>query len=51
MCRKTLEEDGATEEEIESELAIIRTQIAYCYQLQKKDETALRMYNQILKQK
>ncbi|XP_054167221.1 signal recognition particle subunit SRP72-like [Oppia nitens] len=51
MCRKTLEEEGATEEEIDSELAIIRAQIAFCYQMQKKEETALRMYNQILKKK
>ena len=51
MCRKTLEDEEATEEEIEAELAIIRAQIGYCYQMQKKEETALRMYNQILRQK
>lgn len=45
-----LEEEGSSEEEITSELGIIRAQIGYCYQLQSKNEVALRMYNQVLKQ-
>lgn len=35
-CRKTLEEEGASEEEIESELSIIRSQIGFCYRMLNK---------------
>lgn len=51
FCRKFLEEDGASEEEIETELAIIRAQIAFCHQNLGKDDISLKMYNQILRQK
>lgn len=51
MCRKYFEEDGASEEEIEVELAIIRAQIAFCMQKMNKKDTALKTYNQILRQK
>lgn len=51
VCKKFLEDDGATEEEIESELAIIRAQIAYCNQRMNKTDQALKTYNEILKQK
>lgn len=51
MCRKSFEEDEATDEEIDAELAIIRAQIGFCYQMLRKEETSLRMYNQILRQK
>ena len=51
FCRKFLEEDGANEEEIETELAIIKAQIAFCQQKLGKDDLALKVYNQILRQK
>lgn len=51
ICRKFMEEDGASEEEINSELAIIKAQIAYCYQKQNKESIALKLYNQIHRQK
>lgn len=51
MCRKTLKEEDATEEEIDAELGIIRAQIGYVYQVLGKNDVALRHYNQVLKQK
>ena len=51
VCKKFLEDDGATEEEIQSELAIIHAQIAYCNQRMGKTDQALKTYNEILKQK
>lgn len=51
VCKKFLEDDGASEEEIESELAIIRAQIAYCNQRMNKTDQALKSYNEILRQK
>lgn len=51
MGRKFLEEDGASEDEIVAELAIIRAQIAFCMQKLNKNDVALKFYNQILKQK
>ncbi|KAH9401230.1 Signal recognition particle core component [Tyrophagus putrescentiae] len=50
-CRKFLEEDGANEEEIEAELAIIKAQIVFCQQKLGKSELSLKNYNQILRQK
>ncbi|KAI2801867.1 Signal recognition particle core component [Blomia tropicalis] len=50
-CRKFLEDDGASEEEIESELAIIKAQLAFCQQKLGKTELALKLYNNILRQK
>jgi signal recognition particle subunit SRP72 len=49
LCRKTLEEDDLTEEEMESELAVIRVQLAYCLQLAKREKEALALYNTVLK--
>jgi CRISPR/Cas system CSM-associated protein Csm2 small subunit len=46
-----LEEEGATEEEIESELNLIRAQLAYAYQCIGSDSAALEIYNEVLKQK
>ena len=51
LCKKTLEENDATEEEIESELAVIRIQHGYVLQLLGKSDRALKMYNQVLKNK
>lgn len=51
MGRKFLEEDGASEDEIVAELAIIRAQMAFCMQKLNKNDIALKFYNQILKQK
>ena len=48
---KSLEEEGATEEEIENELAIIKVQIAFCHQKLGKKDFSLKLYNQILRQK
>ncbi|CAG0915611.1 unnamed protein product [Notodromas monacha] len=47
--KSSLEEDELTEEEIETELAVIRVQLAYCLQLQKREKEALAMYNAVLK--
>ena len=50
-CRKFLEDDGATEEEIDAELCIIKGQIAFCFQKLNKTDVALKTYNQIFRQK
>ena len=46
-----MDEEGATEEEIEAELNLIRAQIAYAYQCMGNTKQALEIYNQVLKQK
>ncbi|XP_064601701.1 signal recognition particle subunit SRP72-like [Liolophura sinensis] len=52
LCRKSFEDDpDATEEDVLAELGIIRVQLAYVKQLQRKEEEALQIYNQVLKQK
>lgn len=40
-----------TEEDVESELAIIHSQMAYVMQLQGRTEDALQLYNQVIKLK
>lgn len=39
------------EDEIESEMGVVRTQLAYTYQLQGKNDDAQKLYNQVLKSK
>ncbi|TMW47689.1 hypothetical protein DOY81_007237 [Sarcophaga bullata] len=51
LCRETLEDDGATEEEIREELDIIRVQVAYCMQMQGKTKEAATIYAEVLKNK
>lgn len=51
MCKEGLEEDGASEEEIENELGIIRVQFGYCLQLQGRDKEAQALYTSVLKAK
>ncbi|XP_035227394.1 signal recognition particle subunit SRP72-like [Stegodyphus dumicola] len=51
LCKKTLEENDATEEEIEAELGVIRVQHGYVLQLLNKNDKALKIYNQVLKNK
>lgn len=51
ICKQTMENDEATEEEIVSELNMIQAQIAYAYQAMGENQQALEIYNQILKQK
>merc|ERR1712071_429426 len=51
FCRKTLEEDGANEDEIEDELALIRVQLGYTAQLQGRTSEAQQLYQKVLKQK
>ncbi|ROL41099.1 Signal recognition particle subunit SRP72 [Anabarilius grahami] len=52
LCRKSLAEDSdVTEEDVESELAIIHSQMAYVMQLQGRTEDALQLYNQVIKLK
>lgn len=40
-----------TEEDVESELAVIHSQMAYIMQLQGRTEEALQLYNQVIKLK
>lgn len=51
LCREFLEEDGATEEDIEEEVAIIKVQLAYCLQMQGKVKEAAIIYADILRNK
>lgn len=51
ICRDALEEDGATEEDIQDELAIIKVQLAYCLQMQGRIKEAAAIYTDALKHK
>ncbi|KAJ8269364.1 hypothetical protein COCON_G00119710 [Conger conger] len=52
QCRMSLSEDSdMTEEDIDSELAVIHSQMAYVMQLQGRTEDALQLYNQVIKLK
>ncbi|XP_015908172.2 signal recognition particle subunit SRP72 [Parasteatoda tepidariorum] len=51
LCKKQLEENDATEDEIEAELGVIRVQHAYVIQLLGKNDRAMKLYNQVLKSK
>ncbi|KAH0949947.1 hypothetical protein HN011_007482 [Eciton burchellii] len=51
MCKEGLEEDGASEEEIENELGVIRVQLGYCLQLQGREKEAQALYTAALKVK
>uniref|UniRef100_A0A671RQY3 Signal recognition particle subunit SRP72 n=1 Tax=Sinocyclocheilus anshuiensis TaxID=1608454 RepID=A0A671RQY3_9TELE len=52
LCRKSLAEDSdVTEEDVDAELAIIHSQMAYVMQLQGRTEDALQLYNQVIKLK
>ncbi|MBN3317729.1 SRP72 protein, partial [Atractosteus spatula] len=52
LCRQSLSEDSdMTEEDINSELAVIHSQMAYIMQLQGRTEDALQLYNQVIKLK
>ncbi|XP_019737195.1 signal recognition particle subunit SRP72 [Hippocampus comes] len=52
LCRLSLAEDSdITEEDIESELAVIHSQMAYVMQLQGRTDEALQLYNQVIKLK
>ncbi|KAJ1525695.1 hypothetical protein ONE63_008906 [Megalurothrips usitatus] len=51
MCREMLEEDGASEEDVEEEVAIIRVQLAYCLHLQGREKEAQGIYTAALKGK
>lgn len=49
LCRESLEDDGCTEEEMEQELAIIKVQLAYCYQRQNRIKESQDLYSSVLK--
>lgn len=51
LGRKTLEEEGCDNEEIDAELATIRGQMGFAYQALNKLDLAHKMYNQLLKMK
>jgi len=51
MCKEGLEEDGASEEEMENELGVIRVQLGYCLQLQGREKEAQALYTAALKTK
>uniref|UniRef100_A0A8C5BC21 Signal recognition particle subunit SRP72 n=1 Tax=Gadus morhua TaxID=8049 RepID=A0A8C5BC21_GADMO len=52
LCRVSFADDtDMTEEDIESELAVIHSQMAYIMQLQGRTEEALQRYNQVIKLK
>uniref|UniRef100_A0A1A9ZHL9 Signal recognition particle subunit SRP72 n=1 Tax=Glossina pallidipes TaxID=7398 RepID=A0A1A9ZHL9_GLOPL len=51
LCRESLEEDGASEEEIREEMDIIKVQTAYCMQMQGKTKEAAAIYADVLRNK
>ncbi|XP_071533763.1 signal recognition particle subunit SRP72 [Panulirus ornatus] len=52
LCRTYLtQEEGATEEEVNDEAAIIRVQQGHCLQLLGREREALAIYNNVLKSK
>ena len=51
QCRESLLEEGYTDEEIESEMSVVRVQVGYALQLQDRNKEAMLVYNAILKQK
>uniref|UniRef100_A0A8C9WP92 Signal recognition particle subunit SRP72 n=1 Tax=Scleropages formosus TaxID=113540 RepID=A0A8C9WP92_SCLFO len=52
LCRLSLSEDSdMTEEDIDLELAVIHSQMAYIMQLEGRTEEALQLYNQVIKLK
>ncbi|XP_050082270.1 signal recognition particle subunit SRP72 [Anopheles aquasalis] len=51
MCRESLEEDGATEEDIIDEITIIKVQLAYCLQMQGRVKEASALYADALRHK
>ncbi|KAL4641605.1 signal recognition particle subunit SRP72 [Arapaima gigas] len=52
LCRLSLSEDSdMTEEDIELELAVIHSQMAYIMQLEGRTDNALQLYNQVIKLK
>jgi len=51
LCRKALEEDDVPDDEIETELGIIRVQLGFVVHKMGKIDPALKLYNQVLKLK
>ena len=51
LCRESLLEEDYTEEEIESELSVIRIQLGFALQIQHQGKEAASLYGGVLKQK
>lgn len=52
MCKETfMAEEEFDESELENELAIIKVQLAYCLQQLGKNDEAMKVYNNVLKNK
>lgn len=51
ICRANLAEDGASEEEINDETAVIHVQKACVLQMMAKEEEALKIYTETLAHK
>ena len=51
QCRESLMEEDYTEEEIESELSVLRVQLGCALQMQGRSKEAMAVYNAVLKQK
>eukprot|EP01116_Phalansterium_solitarium_P012259 TRINITY_DN28393_c0_g1_i1.p1 TRINITY_DN28393_c0_g1~~TRINITY_DN28393_c0_g1_i1.p1 ORF type:complete len:671 (-),score=327.00 TRINITY_DN28393_c0_g1_i1:85-2097(-) len=51
VCQESLQAEGASDEEVNDELAIIQTQLAYVHQVRGNTDEALRLYNAVLKNK
>lgn len=51
LCRESLQEEEYTEDEIESELSVVRVQLGYALQAQNRVKEAMNQYSSVLKQK
>jgi signal recognition particle subunit SRP72 len=49
ICRESMKRDGASEQEIQDELAVIQAQQAYIMQRRGKEKEAMEQYEEILK--
>ena len=51
LCRESLQEEDYTDEEVESELSVVRVQLGYALQAQDRGKEAMSQYSSVLKQK
>lgn len=51
LCRRSLLEEGYTEEEVEEEVGVVKVQLGYAHQILGRSKEALELYNSVLKLK
>jgi len=51
LCKTTLESEDYSQEEIDNELAVMRVQLAYLYQVMNRSDEAAKLYGEVLTSK